>query len=80
MKAEELRSFRQGREESQNQFWSRFGVTQSCGSRFEQGAKIPQPVAILIALYMKGLVSDSDLGQDQGKITGPRALPSHLSM
>ncbi len=59
--AEELRKFRRSRHESQGMFWARFGVTQSRGSRFEKGAEIPRPVAILLELYLNGVVSDSDL-------------------
>jgi transcriptional regulator with XRE-family HTH domain len=31
-------------------FWSRIGITQSGGSRYESGRRIPQSVAILIEL------------------------------
>jgi len=56
-----LRNLRQTRRESQCCFWSRFGVTQSRGSRFEMGAEIPPPVAILLKLYLDGIITDSDL-------------------
>jgi hypothetical protein len=42
-------------------FWSRFGVTQSSGSRFETGVVIPPPVAILLRLYANGTLKDEDL-------------------
>ncbi|MES2901833.1 MAG: helix-turn-helix transcriptional regulator [Pseudomonadota bacterium] len=57
----DLKQFRIGKRESQEKFWSRFGVTQSSGSRFETGLGIPAPVAILVKLYMKGRLSDGDL-------------------
>jgi DNA-binding transcriptional regulator YiaG len=57
----ELRRLRIRKRESQEQFWSRFGVTQSSGSRFETGVMIPPPVAILLRLYMNGMLSDDDL-------------------
>lgn len=57
----DLKKFRQTKRESQEKFWSRFGVTQSSGSRFETGMLIPGPVAILIKLYVNGTVSDNDL-------------------
>ena len=57
----ELKKFRIGKRESQEKFWGRFGVTQSSGSRFETGLGIPPPVAILVKLYVKGRLSDSDL-------------------
>lgn len=56
-----LREHRNDLGESQAKFWQRFGITQSRGSRFEQGATIPQPVAILLWLYFAGKVSGSDL-------------------
>jgi len=59
--AESLREFRLSRHESQTKFWRRFGVTQSRGSRFEMGGEIPPSVAILIKLYLEGIVSDGDL-------------------
>lgn len=34
---------------NQTDFWSPFGVTQSCGSRYELGRNIPRPVQILLA-------------------------------
>lgn len=59
--AETLRQSRIARNESQSRFWGRFGITQSRGSRFELGARIPSPVAILLKLYMDGSLSDGDL-------------------
>ncbi len=61
MTAEELRKYRRSKHESQGLFWARFGVTQSRGSRFEKGAEIPKPVAILLELYVNGIVTDGDL-------------------
>lgn len=57
----DLKAFRVRKRESQEKFWSRFGVTQSSGSRFETGMLIPTPVAILVKLYVKGRLSDADL-------------------
>jgi hypothetical protein len=56
-------AYRKKRKESQRQFWARFGVTQSRGSRFESGAEIPAPVSILLGLYFSKTVTDSDLGK-----------------
>ena len=42
---------------NQTDFWSPFGVTQSCGSRYESSRSIPRPVQILLAAkYGKGAV------------------------
>jgi hypothetical protein len=60
-KAEALREYRKTRQENQYRFWSRFGVTQSRGSRFEMGSAIPPPVAILLKLYLDGVITDNDL-------------------
>ncbi|MGH8853973.1 MAG: helix-turn-helix domain-containing protein [Telluria sp.] len=57
----ELRRLRIRKRESQEKFWSRFGVTQSSGSRFETGVLIPPPVAILLRLYVSGALNDDDL-------------------
>ena len=57
----DLKAFRVRKRESQEKFWSRFGVTQSSGSRFETGMLIPTPVAILVKLYVKGTLNDTDL-------------------
>jgi DNA-binding transcriptional regulator YiaG len=46
---------------SQLEFWSRFGVTQSCGSRYESGRNIPTPLKFLLRLYEIGRISDKDL-------------------
>ena len=35
---------------NQQQFWSRLGVTQSGGSRYESGRNIPRPVQQLLRL------------------------------
>ena len=37
---------------NQQEFWSRIGVTQSGGSRYESGRKIPRPVLALVVLRM----------------------------
>jgi hypothetical protein len=40
---------------------SRYGVTQSGGSRYESGRNIPKPLAILLWLHQSGKVTDKDL-------------------
>lgn len=46
---------------SQIDFWSRYGVSQSGGSRYESGRDIPQPLAILLRLHRTGKITDKDL-------------------
>ncbi len=77
IRPETLREYRKARRESQFHFWSRFGVTQSRGSRFELGAEIPPPVAILLTLYFDGVVTDGDLqhaGQQYGEWPGKQGF------
>lgn len=64
-----LREYRKARRESQCRFWGRFGVTQSRGSRFELGSEIPPPVAILLALYLEGIITDGDLRHARSSTT-----------
>lgn len=37
---------------NQSEFWGRFGVTQSGGSRYESGRDIPPPVQILLNIAL----------------------------
>ncbi len=48
---------------NQSAFWSRFGVTQSGGSRYESGRNLPNATRILMALYAMGAVSDADMAR-----------------
>jgi DNA-binding transcriptional regulator YiaG len=51
---------------NQYDFWQRFGVTQSGGSRYESGRNIPTPTAMLMWLLEAGRISEQDL-VDAGK-------------
>lgn len=57
----DLRAYRESLGENQTQFWGRFGVTQSGGSRYESGRSVPAPVSILILAYSNGLLSNEVL-------------------
>jgi DNA-binding transcriptional regulator YiaG len=46
---------------NQSDFWKRYGVTQSGGSRYESGRNIPKPLAILLWLHRSGKITDKDL-------------------
>ncbi len=48
---------------NQKDFWAKYGVTQSGGSRYESGRNIPKPLAILLWLHRSGKVSDKDLSE-----------------
>tara|TARA_R110001583_G_scaffold191541_1_gene356823 strand:- start:12804 stop:13046 length:243 start_codon:yes stop_codon:yes gene_type:complete len=46
--AETVREYRRKHELNQLEFWSRVGVTQSAGSRYESGRNIPKSVQLLL--------------------------------
>lgn len=56
-----IKQFRRRLGMNQSQFWSRFGITQSGGSRYESGRNIPVPAAVLIQLYATEQVTDAQL-------------------
>lgn len=45
-----LKDQREASGENQSQFWSKRGVTQSGGSRYESGRTVPKPVRMINAL------------------------------
>lgn len=47
-KQNKLQRLRNSLELKQQQFWQRIGVTQSGGSRYENGRRMPAPVRILL--------------------------------
>lgn len=48
---------------NQKDFWTRYGVTQSGGSRYESGRNMPKPLRMLMALHKAGKVTDKDLAE-----------------
>lgn len=44
------KEIRAARKQNQGEFWSRLGVTQSGGSRYESGRDIPEPTRRLLEL------------------------------
>lgn len=52
---------RRKRNENQSEFWKRFGVTQSGGSRYESGRRLPEPTALLVTAWVHGLITDDAL-------------------
>ncbi|MBI3284932.1 MAG: helix-turn-helix transcriptional regulator [Burkholderiales bacterium] len=74
-----LTTLRKVRRENQTDFWYRFGVTQSRGSRFEKSNSIPPTVAILIALYLGKKISDADLLAAVHQSNEPMKLESTVS-
>jgi len=43
-----VKAYRQKHHLNQTEFWSRVGVTQSGGSRYESGRNVPKPVQLLL--------------------------------
>ncbi|KTT63952.1 hypothetical protein NS383_17730 [Pseudomonas oryzihabitans] len=46
---------------SQADFWARFGVSQSSGSRIEKTGRMLMPICVLLRLYCAGLIALEDL-------------------
>ena len=46
---------------NQGDFWSRYGVTQSGGSRYESGRGMSAPLKLLLRLHLSGVISDDQL-------------------
>ena len=65
MHSTQLRDLRLIRNESQTEFWGRFGVNQRTASRIERGQAMPAAVAILVRLYIDGVIGDADLQRAQ---------------
>jgi hypothetical protein len=56
-----LEAYRLSLGETQTEFWSRFGVSQSGGSRYETGRPVPRPTAMLVQAFADGVVDDKAL-------------------
>lgn len=57
----DLTGYRRALGENQQTFWSRFGVGQSGGSRYESGRAVPIPVRLLLTLYANGTLTEAAL-------------------
>ncbi|MDR2240087.1 MAG: transcriptional regulator [Zoogloeaceae bacterium] len=53
---------------NQQQFWSRIGVTQSGGSRYESGRNIPRPVQQLLRLVYVEQIDISKIRRDDWEV------------
>jgi transcriptional regulator with XRE-family HTH domain len=53
---------------NQSQFWSKIGVTQSGGSRYESGRNIPRPVQALLRLVHIEQIDISKVKKDDVEI------------
>lgn len=59
----DLRTSRTEARLNQSEFWHRYGVTQSGGSRYESGRDVPTSTRILMALHFMQVISDEDLAR-----------------
>lgn len=53
---------------NQSEFWSKIGVTQSGGSRYESGRSIPRPVLALLRLVHMEQVDINKLRKDDFEV------------
>ncbi len=53
---------------NQSAFWSRFGVTQSGGSRYESGREMPTPLKLLLQSWLDKMIDDATLAKLKGKV------------
>jgi transcriptional regulator with XRE-family HTH domain len=53
---------------NQQQFWSRIGVTQSGGSRYESGRNMPRPVQQLLRLVHVEQIDISKIKRDDWEV------------
>jgi len=53
---------------NQSQFWSKIGVTQSGGSRYESGRNIPRPVQALLRLVHIEQIDISKIKKDDVEV------------
>src|SRR5829696_261229 len=59
------REIRRRLQMNQQEFWSRIGVTQSGGSRYESGRTMPKPVRELLRLvHIEGIQLEKARGSD----------------
>ena len=64
---------------NQQEFWSRVGVTQSGGSRYESGRRMPKPVRELLRLvHIEGVELSKARGNDLHLVSHLRATNPRL--
>lgn len=73
MKLKEIAEIRYGLNQSQIEFWGKFGVNQRSGSRIERGQDMPMPISILVRLYLDGVIGDADLDKAARRVRIERA-------
>ena len=58
---ENIKVYRMSTGRNQSEFWCRLGVTQSGSSRYENGRRMPPPLAILVWLCENGAIDENAL-------------------
>jgi DNA-binding transcriptional regulator YiaG len=69
---EKMVEFRKQSGANQSAFWTRFGVTQSGGSRYESGRNIPTPTSMLMWLRETERITDQDLADAMKAVKSSR--------
>lgn len=54
---------------NQTDFWKKFGVTQSGGSRYESGRSMPTPLKLLMQAQIDGVIDEATLAKLLKKAT-----------
>ncbi|MBK8335062.1 MAG: hypothetical protein IPL03_00110 [Sterolibacteriaceae bacterium] len=57
---------------NQTEFWKRFGVTQSAGSRYESGRSLPRPLRVLMQAQIDGAIDEATLARLLKKATSAK--------
>ncbi len=57
---------------NQTEFWKRFGVTQSAGSRYESGRSLPRPLRVLMQARIDGAIDEATLARLLKKATSAK--------
>lgn len=69
-----IREVRLARGENQSTFWPKLGQTQSGGSRYECGRKVPRGTLMLAWLYLEGEITEEQL-ERAGKFAAGEKVP-----
>lgn len=64
-----VRALRDASGLNQTDFWKRFGVTQSGGSRYESGRSMPTPLKLLMQAQIDGVIDAPTLAKLLKKAT-----------
>lgn len=67
-----VRELRQSLGINQSEFWSKFGVTQSGGSRYENDRTMPTPLKMLMQAWLDKLIDDATLARLSAKLAKAR--------